>query len=579
VKRLSAKTVLALGTLAILELTIFFSSPGHFFQGDTLYWLANPYRSIADFARGFIELDPGGWYRPISQRTVESLLLPVVGLNPVPYRLVSFILFLLCTVTVFVLIENLTRRWVAALIGTSFFATHIIHAYTTYDVAFTPEFLYSTFYILAVIAWWRYLQEGRKGSAAASVVFFAGGLLSKEAAVTLPAVLFMLSLVTPTRKQSGVRWLAAHLALLGMYLAFVVGYLGVGGIDIRRVLQSPGRAGVTGYQLVIGENILSSLKTSSQWVFGFPAGAQGNWQLPAPWMFVILYAFSLTVIVAAVLSLWSANRRLVLFGLSWFVISASPMLPLIDHFLPYYLLAPLAGVSIVVGVVLAGAYERLSRIAPAAVSTAGILLLTTYGAASASAVWHAQHSQPLLGGSSQIAATAVADMRAMHPRLSAGTILVFLNEEDPGIWWNHAQGGLFQMAYDDRTLTAQYSTLGLSVSDTDVANDRVRYFKTRGGRIVPYEPYRVELSKPAVAAGESYTLWVPGLAETDLLVLFSVDGKPASSLRTRLDSNGHSVFAVTKTTPPGVYTVVGVKKPDEPAWTLTRESIVVSAVP
>jgi hypothetical protein len=39
-----------------------------------------------------------------------------------------------------------------------------VNASTTYDVAFTPELLYTLFYIGSVLAYLRYLDCGAKGS-------------------------------------------------------------------------------------------------------------------------------------------------------------------------------------------------------------------------------------------------------------------------------------------------------------------------------------------------------------------------------------------------------------------------------
>jgi hypothetical protein len=577
VKSASFKAALAAGALAIVELSVFFSNPGHFFQGDTLYWLANGHKSIGEFAYGFTKLDAGGWYRPLSQRLVESLLQPLFGLNPVPYRFVTFVLFLSCTILVFTLIRRLTGRLLPAAIGTVFFATHVTNAYTTYDVAFTPEILYTSFYILSVAAWFQYLQEGRSRSAVASLIFLVGGLLSKEAAVTIPIVLALLWLLLPAARNAYVlRWLAAHYAILAIYLVAVVGYLGVGGLDIRRFLESPGRTGLVGYELVIGDNILESLGTAWQWLFGLPAGVHGNWALPAPWMSRILLAFRGVMIAACAVSLWKGNWRLAVFGIAWFLVSVSPMLPLLDHFLPYYLMAPLVGMSIVVGVAAVDAFDLLSRYAPATTLAGGATLLAAYCTVSASTVWETQRLQGILGESSQLAANSVADLRAMNPKLPAGAILAFLDEDYPGVWWHHAQGGLFRMAYNDPDLKAQYSSSGFSIPDTAVASGQVRYFQIANGRVIPYAPYAVELPSPNVRAGNFATIKVAGLSGTELLVLHDMGGDPYS---VRTNENGEAQIPVRAETPPGTYRILGVRKPEDPAWSLGNTTVVVSSRP
>src|ERR1051326_7834892 len=83
----------AIGGLALLEYFIYFNRAAHFFQGDTIYWFYNRLTSSAQFLSSFAHPDPGGWYRPLTNRTIQGLFYPVFGLVPGPYRVFQFMLF------------------------------------------------------------------------------------------------------------------------------------------------------------------------------------------------------------------------------------------------------------------------------------------------------------------------------------------------------------------------------------------------------------------------------------------------------------------------------------------------------
>src|SRR5262249_18170680 len=168
--------------LAVVEYVVYFVSNNHFFQGDTIHWFYARHKTLYDFFAGFLTLDSGGWYRPLTNGSIQSLLFPVFGLTPAAYRIVQFLLFFAATIVVFKLATLLTERRLAACVAALYFSLHTINAYTTYDLAFVPELVYSFFYICAVFF---YLKRRH----ALAMFCFVASLCSKEAAVTLPATL------------------------------------------------------------------------------------------------------------------------------------------------------------------------------------------------------------------------------------------------------------------------------------------------------------------------------------------------------------------------------------------------------
>ena len=196
------------GPFALLGLTqilIFFNDPLHFFIADSLMWMKYRHHSVGDFLAGFLHVDPALLYRPLSQRAVESVLFPLAGLNPLPYRVVGFVLFFACTVAVYALAETLTESRRIAWLTVLVFAPHLIHAFPTYDVSFTPELLFTVFCLGSAVFYVRYIRTPNRSALTISVALFVLGLLSKESAAALPLALLAIWFLLPRQERgSGV---------------------------------------------------------------------------------------------------------------------------------------------------------------------------------------------------------------------------------------------------------------------------------------------------------------------------------------------------------------------------------------
>ena len=228
------------GPFALLGLTqilIFFNDPRHFFIADSLTWMGYRHHSVGEFLAGFLHVDPALLYRPLAQRAFESVLFPLAGLNPLPYRVVGFVLFFACTVAVYVLAETLTESRRIAWLTVLVFAPHLIHAFPTYDVAFTPELLFTLFCLGSAVFYVRYLRTRNRSALTISAALFVSGLLSKESAAALPFALLAIWFLLP-RQGRGKGWpsLLPHFAILAVYLAFAVGYLHIRQLNLDNVL-------------------------------------------------------------------------------------------------------------------------------------------------------------------------------------------------------------------------------------------------------------------------------------------------------------------------------------------------------
>jgi tetratricopeptide (TPR) repeat protein len=131
-------------------------------------------------------------YHPL---TVLSLAAnyAISGTEPWSYLLFSLLLHLANTVLVFWFAYLLSdkKRWVA-LFTALLFGIHPMHVESVAWISERKDVLYTLFFLLSLIAYWKYLQTNRSTGYWACFLLFACSLLSKPAAIVLPLVLLLL---------------------------------------------------------------------------------------------------------------------------------------------------------------------------------------------------------------------------------------------------------------------------------------------------------------------------------------------------------------------------------------------------
>src|SRR5438093_8983571 len=223
------------------------------------------FHSFAAFLRSLTELDLAHFYRPLSNRTIPSIFYPVWGLDPYGYHVVVFVLFFLTSWMLFQLVKRLTGRSLIGFLAAFYFSIHSINVYSTFDFAFTPDVLYGLFYMCAVCFFVEAERRHSRRWALASGGSFLLSLMSKEAALTLPAVLVFAHVMVlrpsaltiqaiPAYAGDLLRKMWLHIAVFIVYLTLIAGYLGV----IR---------GSGGHMLMLSRNVPDNLITAFYWAF------------------------------------------------------------------------------------------------------------------------------------------------------------------------------------------------------------------------------------------------------------------------------------------------------------------------
>jgi tetratricopeptide (TPR) repeat protein len=176
----------------------------------------------------------GGLYRPLVLVTY-AMNYALGGLNPFGYHLINLFLHVLVTSLLFLLAVQIGFSGLAAVTAAALFAVHPLHTEAVTGVVGRAELLMALGILLAV-RW--YIRGGAPAKlepryAAASLAAFAGGLLSKEQAMTLPFLLVLYDLYSGKRPESlkatvrgALSRYSTYLLILGVYLALRTTVLG-----------------------------------------------------------------------------------------------------------------------------------------------------------------------------------------------------------------------------------------------------------------------------------------------------------------------------------------------------------------
>ena len=158
---------------------------------DEGYILANGLLRGPDW-KGIFTQQVVGNYHPL---TILSLALnyALTELNPFSYVLFNLLLHVTNTLLVFYFIWILSEKktWIAVFTAL-LFGLHPMHVESVAWISERKDVLYTLFFLLSLIQYWRYLNAGKILNYWLSFIFFILSIVSKPAAIVLPLVLFLL---------------------------------------------------------------------------------------------------------------------------------------------------------------------------------------------------------------------------------------------------------------------------------------------------------------------------------------------------------------------------------------------------
>lgn len=352
-----------------------------FFTHDDFFHLkisrAYSFGEFFEFFNIFSAPEGFGFYRPLTTQSFYFISWRFFDLNPIPLRLISWVVFGLLLWVIYKFLELFTQNkylslMVVFLYGAS--ATHFIHL--TFLGAF-QEIGMALFYILSCYGFLKHLKNRKYIWLWVSIISFVASLMSKETAVTLPAVLFAIYLMNSGVVLKGIlekiKLLVAFVGIDLIYLYLHYVYYGIARGDSYIWDFSPRVANTLFWYTLWGigvpemfvDFIGPSLKVNSN-LFIF----YGEYAYP-------IVVFSL-ICIMILLATFVLNYKILirnwflLFGLIWFLVTLLPFVFLPWHKFSFLLTVPLVGLLITMVIIL----ER-SRVA-SLVFIISYLLLSTF---------------------------------------------------------------------------------------------------------------------------------------------------------------------------------------------------------
>ena len=170
----------------------FFRSLKVFYTNDDFFHLSiSRVANFSDFVN-FFNIFSGSKtntsFRPLSTQVFYYIGEKISLTNPLWMHIVLFVLFFAIVYLVYLLVRELITNEKIALLGAFLYSVSATHFGQLYYLA-TQELWWTFFALLSLVEFIRYLKNGKIGNYLLSLTAFLFGLLSKESAVVIPALI------------------------------------------------------------------------------------------------------------------------------------------------------------------------------------------------------------------------------------------------------------------------------------------------------------------------------------------------------------------------------------------------------
>lgn len=377
--RLFTGNFLPMVILVLITLAVYYNSLSNGFVFDD-YAVIVENKYIADLGSNLVAflgdqyfIVAGGEdsYRPVA--TLSYFLVhSIAGLNPFYFHLSSVLLHTLNVILVFILARSILEIRFGAILAGLLFACHPVLTEAVDCIAFNEDLLAAFFFLLALYIYVAKLaREFAAGAYSLSLLFYLCGLLSKEMAITLPAIIWLYDVTFrgDSEQKLNVSFAAAtFIQRWRVYLGYAL--VSFFYLVLRfYVFAKPGEGGQILYGtfferlIYLPHHIFSFIKLA---IFPYELKVAHVFAYP-PHFFTPANLMGFTAIIGlAVASFFLfRNYKALFFGIWWFLISLLPVSNLIQIFNPFaerYLYIPVIGFCLAVTAFLPVPFRRVSKI-------------------------------------------------------------------------------------------------------------------------------------------------------------------------------------------------------------------------
>lgn len=298
------------------------------------------------------------FYRPIPTQVYFFITKTLFRLNPFGYHLVNFILFSVNIYLVNRFVRLISKNAIVSAVATIFFAINSTHFAPLYSAAYVHELFYVLFGVLTVDNFFRWMKNSERNNYIYSILFFILALMSKETAVVLPGIVFLVYAFNKRHRKlvRVIKVLFPFTAILVIYLFAHFYFYGI--------------AQGSSYALLLGKPTFNILVWYLLWALSTPnilidfiqPGLRVNpvfFQVSQASGTIYMIFFPVFLLLGFILIVKSISNaikkrnwqvpKLILFGFLWFVVGMFPLIIFPLHKLATEQAFSLVGLSIVLG--------------------------------------------------------------------------------------------------------------------------------------------------------------------------------------------------------------------------------------
>ncbi len=462
----------ALGLLVtlLIEALLFSRAFGNFFNHDSLFYLSRRIESPGQFVQALLEPDDIKQYRPLP-KLFFSLFYPFFGLDPYPYHFVPLIMHMANTLLLFYFLLLISGNPFLSVAAAFFFGLHPSNFYVTYDMGYSPDFLFFFFSLAAAIFFVKYRSTRSRLKLALALLSFVMALLSKEVAVTLPFNLFLLALfldwhegmpgagLNRRKVLQALFSILPFLLILALYLALLPRLV----LQERLYPQSGGHP----YRLTLDPSALTAKAIYLKWALSLPEGLDFFSRTGRLKVLItaFIYGYLVWFVFLSIKFKPGEFKRFALLGFGWFLIALGPLLFLKGRVAHWYLYLPLVGVSLLFG---RYAQELRSR----ALRPALYGLFSVFLVASALGVRDkVKSSDPVYA--SKVVENCLTRLREKRERLPRGAILYVLKTSERAVSDFFDDGRLYRTFFNDNSIRMYFEDQGHTLPPDYLVNEKV----------------------------------------------------------------------------------------------------------
>lgn len=264
------------------------------------------------------------------------------GQNYTGHHATSVLLHAINAALVFLVLRALTgARWRSAIVA-ALFAAHPLNVETVAWIAERKGVLSATFMLAMLLAYTIYARKPSIGGMALVVLAFACSVMTKPAAVTIPALLLVID-YWPLKRRGRIIWFE-KIPLLFIAIAITV---------VTMIAHAHCGAGNLAADITLGSRIGNSLVSIPRYLIRviYPLELSIYYPLPNAWPAgTVAAALALVVVITTVVA-WQARARPYLaVGWLWFLIVLAPTLGVVQVALhamaDRYMYLPIVGLLI-----------------------------------------------------------------------------------------------------------------------------------------------------------------------------------------------------------------------------------------